>query len=108
MLTEQEKRFISWWEANKLKERKSLKKLLVGLPIGLIFGISILLMVFSGWHKRATMSASTQFNPIVFMIAILAIIVFISLFYMHHRWEMNDQRYRELIFKQKKEAGNTV
>ena len=101
MLSEDEKRFMTWWEQNRDKEKKIVKQWLVGLPLGLLFGIPILVNFFSGWYKRATMMVNAQLaskdaNPIVLLVAILLIISFVAIFSKRHTWEMNDQKYREL------------
>ncbi len=36
---------------------------------------------------------------LVLLVAIILIIVFISIFTVRHRWDLNEQRYRELIAK---------
>jgi uncharacterized membrane protein len=101
MLTQQEKDFIIYWEQNRLKQKRTFRQLLVGIPIGFLFVIPILVNFISGWYKRADMIANTNdFNPLVLIIALLLIIAFIAIFSKHHQWEMREQRYRELIAKQ--------
>jgi len=52
-MTDEEKDFMHWWEENRLKEKKLLKQMLIGLPIGLAFGFPILLSVMvRGWNNR--------------------------------------------------------
>ena len=105
MLTEQEEKFLLYWEKNKDKERGLFKQLSLGLPIGLLIGIGILLNFISGWYTRATMVANSQSTPLVLIFAVIIIAVFCSIFYKRHQWEMNDQRYQEL--KIKKELQNS-
>ena len=104
MLTERERKFIEYWEANRLREKKLNKQLLLGLPIGLLFAIPVLILLFSGkfWYQRANMEANSQGSPVVLMIAIIAIAVFVGVFYKRHQWEMKEQQYLE--FKAKEEA----
>jgi uncharacterized membrane protein len=104
MLTDSETRFVTWWEENRLKEKKVFKQWLVGLPLGLLFGVPIFLNFFSGWYKRAVMVRNAQivtrdFNPVVLIIAVLMIISFVAIFSKKHKWEMNEQRYKELKAK---------
>ncbi|MCW3116487.1 MAG: hypothetical protein JWM28_569, partial [Chitinophagaceae bacterium] len=40
---------------------------------------------------------------LVLLIALVLIVVFISIFTVRHRWDINEQRYRELLAKQEKE-----
>ena len=105
MLSDEEERFIAYWNENRENEKRTLKQWLVGLPLGLLFGIPIFINFFSGWYKRATMILNSgisnrEFNPLVLMIAVLLIISFIAIFSKRHKWEMNEQKYLELKAKQ--------
>lgn len=95
-MTDEEKGFMLYWEENREKEKKTLRQLLIGLPLGLIFTLPILLNLFSGWDKRAAMIANTKLNPVVLIVAVLAIACFFAIFNKKHRWDMNEQRYNEL------------
>ena len=106
-LTEQELTFITYWENHRLKEKKLLNQLLVGLPLGIVFGAPILINLFLGWYKRAHMVANTQLNPIVLITAILLIIVFIAIFSRRHKWEMKEQYYQELKAREKASARSS-
>ena len=94
--TEKEIEFMTYWEHNRLKEKKLLNQLLVGLPIGVLFGFPVLINLFLGWYTRAGMVARTQLNPMVLITAIALIIVFVAIFSRKHKWEMKDQYYQEL------------
>lgn len=101
MYSEDEKRFMEWWEQNRLKEKRTFKQWLMGIPLGLIFAIPIAINFFSGWFKRADMVLNSQisnheFNPLVLIIALLLIISFIAIFSKKYQWEMKEQRYLEL------------
>ncbi|MBS1600126.1 MAG: hypothetical protein JST75_18005 [Bacteroidetes bacterium] len=97
MLTDEEKKFIDYWEKNRDKQKKTFRQLLFGIPIGLIFALPILLNFASGWYKRAGMMINTtDFNPVVLLVAIFLIIGFIAIFSKRHKWEQNDQFYKEL------------
>jgi len=101
MLTEREKQFMEYWEASRAGEKKLFRQLLVGVPVGLIFAIPILIILFSGklWYKRADQVANTQLNPLVLIIAIVVITAFVALFYKRHQWEMKEQYYQQLKAK---------
>src|SRR5690242_7349073 len=101
MLTEREKEFVRYWEANRLREKKAYKQFLLGIPIGLIFALAIFLSVFSGrfWFIRADMAARST-NPMVLVVAIILIAAFMAIFYKRHQWEMREQRYLELKAKE--------
>lgn len=101
MLSEEEKAFVNWWKTNRDREKKLLRQWLVGLPLGLLFGVPVLINFFSGWYKRADMEVNSQlsnheFSPLVLLIALLLIISFVAIFSKRHKWEMNEQRYKEL------------
>jgi len=105
MLTESERRFLQYWEANRLREKKVNKQLLLGLPIGLLFAIPVLIMLFSGkfWYQRANMEANSQSSPVILMIDVICIAVFVAVFYKRHQWEMKEQQYLELKAKEQQE-----
>jgi uncharacterized membrane protein len=103
MLTQEEESFINWWQANRDRQKKKRNRLLIGLPAGLMLGLPILLNVFARWNKRVALVTGGQM--IVLIIAVLAIITFMSVFSVQHKWEMREQLYHELL--QKKRAGET-
>ena len=100
MLTEEETSFIRYWEENRLKKRKVWKQLSVGMPLGTALAGAILVNIFSGWNKAGTV---LQFDPqlmVIVLAGVLMIVVFIVIFSARHRWDMNEQHYRELLAKQ--------
>lgn len=98
MLTEEEKNFIEYWEYYRLKKRKVLKQLSVGLPLGVVIASAIFINFFSGWDKRAQMVINSSPSVIiVLLIGCLMIVVFITIFSVRHKWDLNEQRYRELL-----------
>ncbi|MEJ7769060.1 MAG: hypothetical protein WKF89_14680 [Chitinophagaceae bacterium] len=101
MFSEEEKKFMIYWEQNRDTEKKTVKQWLVGLPLGMLFGIPILVNFLSGWFKRAKMVLNGQmnnhnFNPLVLIIALFLIISFIAIFSKRHKWDMYEQKYLEL------------
>jgi len=97
MLTEDEKRFVDYWEHNRISKKRVLKQLYVGLPLGVILAIAIFVNFFSGWDKRAQMLINTDPSiVIVLIIGLLLIVIFIVIFSARHQWDLNEQRYREL------------
>ncbi|MEO6313867.1 MAG: hypothetical protein ABIU63_11040 [Chitinophagaceae bacterium] len=106
MLTEREKKFVAYWKEHRDKEKKTFRQLLVGLPLGLVFVIPIILNFSSGWYKRANMWArghADDSSGTVLVIAALIILVFVAIFSRRHRWDINEQNYRELQAKEAKE-----
>ncbi len=106
MISEEEKKYLAYWEANRDKERKLQKQLIIGIPVGLIFAIPILVSVFSSkfWYKRADAVANSQTSPAVLIIAIAVIAAFVAIFYKRHQWEMKEQQYQEIKSREKKQG----
>lgn len=108
MLSTEEEKFIKYWEDKREAYSSSKSKLLRGLPGASMLGLPILLLLvcvylfFPDWYTKIS-ATSVQ----TFAVVVLAIIIFIICFAfarMHFRWEMNEQAYLELKYKQKKNA----
>jgi prepilin signal peptidase PulO-like enzyme (type II secretory pathway) len=98
MLTEEEEKFVEYWQYHRLRKRKVLKQLSVGLPLAVVIAAAIFINFFSGWDKRAQMVINSSPSIIlVVLIACLIIVVFITIFSVRHNWDLNEQRYRELL-----------
>lgn len=98
MLTEEEKNFIEYWEYHRLKKKKVIKQLSVGLPLGVLIVAAIFINFFSGWDKRAQMVINTDPSLIlILIIASLLIVLFFAIFSVRHQWDLNEQRYKELV-----------
>jgi|ERR1700722_6434567 hypothetical protein len=109
MLTPQEKDFVRYWEANRLRRKKVVRQFLVGIPIGLLFVIPIAINFGSGWYKRADMEAKSEdFNPMVLLVALLLIVGFTAIFYQRHQWDQYEQRYQELRARLQKEDADAL
>ena len=107
MLSEREEKFLVFWEANRLKRKKGIYQLVVGLPIGLLISALLLANYYSGWYVRADMEANAWFNPVILYVAAGIIAVFIAVFSKKFQWEQHEQHYKELIFKKKKALSPT-
>lgn len=110
MLTKEEEDFIGYWAHHRLQKRKVIKQLAIGLPMAMALVVGISLNLFSGWYTRAQMvlfreSASLV---IVLLIAALAMIIFMVVFSSRHRWDLNEQRYKELLQQQRNETTSTT
>lgn len=104
MLTEEEKRFIEYWEQNRQRRKRVFRQLSVGLPLGVVMVMFIFINFFSGWYKRADMKLRTEPSLIPVLIGgALLVVVFITVFSTYHKWDINEQRYRELIAKKDKD-----
>ncbi len=102
MLSSDEEKFLAWWETNGEQQKTSSRPLFTGLSAGLILGISLVVMLTSGWDQRATMVANSKLSSVILLIAIVIISVVMAFLYRKFRWEMQEQRYLEL--KAKKNA----
>jgi hypothetical protein len=106
MLTQREKDFILYWEANRLRRKKIFRQFLIGIPIGLLFVIPIVINFSSGWYRRADMEAnSPDFNPMVLFVALLLIVGFTAIFHQRHKWDQYEQHYQELKGRLQKEGS---
>ncbi len=102
MLTEQEETFLKYWQENRLTEQKSFKQYLKGLSRGLAISVAILVLLATGWYKRANMEANSKLSFTVFTIALIGIAIFMAWLYHNYRWETNEQQYLELMAKKKR------
>lgn len=101
-MTEEEIKFLAYWEKQRTRNTGFLVLWKAGLPLGIAIGLGIILNLFTGWYSRATMVLNTNPSIIfVLLLAIILIIFFISFFTARHRWEMNELRYKELKQKEK-------
>ena len=106
MLDQKEKLFIQYWEMNREKERNLLYQVLTGLPIGLLFALPIIFILFTGryWFKRADMVANAELSPVLLVSAVLIIATFVAVLYKRHRWDMKEQQYKELKVKENRKS----
>lgn len=105
MLTEEERRFVDYWKEHRLQRKKWYRQLALGLPLAVILVTAISINFFSNWNKKAEMvrNEMVQKNASLFLVlvvACLAIVVFITLFSVRHKWDINEQRYRELLARE--------
>ena len=107
MLSKEENDFIRYWEANRLRRKKTVRQFLLGIPAGLLIVIPIVANLVSGWYKRANMEANSQdFNPTVLLVALLLIVGFTAIFWQRHQWDQLEQRYRELLARRDRQPGS--
>lgn len=74
---------------------------MIGLSAGFSIGVGIIVAMESGWYARANMEANSRLNYIVLLLAILLISVFMAFVYRKFRWEIQEQRYLELLAAKK-------
>ena len=104
MLTEEENGFIGYWENNRLRKKRFWRQLSLGLPLGVVRVVAVFANIFSGWYKRADMEMKKEDSSLVLVLlaAALLIVAFIVVFSARHRWDINEQRYRELLSRRDK------
>src|SRR5437764_137983 len=108
MLTEQERRFMQYWQEQRLRKRQFLRKVSIGLPIGVLVAVALMVNFLSGWYKKADMEIHSDTSIIiVVLIAAIGIVVFFTIFSARHQWDQNEQRYLELLSKSKKADSGT-
>lgn len=106
MLDQKEKLFVEYWELNRMKEKNIFYQIITGLPIGLLFALPIIFILFTGryWFKRADMVANTELNPVILVAAVLMIATFVAILYKSHQWDMKEQQYKELKVKENRKS----
>jgi len=53
-------------------------------------------------------SAESPSASRILLIAMLSIVLFVVIFSARHRWDMNEQRYKELLYKKQKEQNTNA
>jgi membrane protein YdbS with pleckstrin-like domain len=102
MITEEEKRFLLSWEQNRVRKRKWMWKLAAGLPLAVLLSLAIFVNFLSGWYTRAAMQINVDKSGIlVVLVALVLIVVFVVVFSARHKWDLNEQRYKELRAREK-------
>ena len=96
--TDDELKFMAYWEQNRLKEKRLITQLTYGLPIGVIFAVPILVNFLLGrfWYKRADAVGLSQFSPTVLIIAVGLISIFVAVLNRKFRWEKLENQYLSL------------
>lgn len=103
-LTDEERKFIAYWEKERGRQKKIFYQFWVGLPLGLLFALPILVNFILGrfWYRRADAVGNSQFNPMVLVVAVLGIAVFVAIFQKKFKWDQQEQRYQEFKAKDDK------
>lgn len=103
MLTKDEEAFVNYWAHQRQHKKQFLSKLSIGLPLGVLIAAAILINFLSGWDKRAQMDLSMHTSTIlVVLIALIGIVLFVTIFSAHYRWDQNEVRYHELLARKDK------
>ncbi|HJW18442.1 MAG TPA: hypothetical protein VJ499_15040 [Flavisolibacter sp.] len=100
MMTPEEEKFYLYWKDQRTRKKQFLRKLSIGMPLGVLIAGTLLLNLFSGWYKKATMVLNSDPSLIiVILIAIIGIVIFITIFSAYHRWDRNESLYQDLLKK---------
>ena len=104
MITNAEQDFLNYWEIKRTQNKNNPILFIKGFSLGLFFGSLIIVMLGVGWYQRANMVASAKLNPAILITCIILIAVFLSIIYNNFKWEQNEQYYKELLYKKRKES----
>jgi hypothetical protein len=98
MLNDREKKFMDYWTASREREGQWQFQLLTGIPIGLLFALPVILIVFTArfWYVRADMQSNAVGSPTVLIVAVILIAVFIAIFYKRYQWDQKEQLYQQI------------
>jgi amino acid transporter len=100
-MTPEEQKFFNYWKEQRLHKKKFLRKLSIGLPVAVLAALFFVINLFSGWYKKATMQLNSDPSVIiVILVALIGIVIFITIFSAHHRWDRNETLFQELLKKE--------
>jgi hypothetical protein len=106
MITEKENIFLQYWETNRVSLSTFSSKVARGLPMALLFTLPVILFIaviwlfFPEWYMKISKTSPGMFITAIF--ALFLVTLFYAYFRMQYKWEMNEQLYKELIFKKGK------
>jgi membrane protein YdbS with pleckstrin-like domain len=105
MLTDDDIGFIEYWNQNRKRKKKVWKQLALGLPLATVLVITIFANIVFRWHKEADKAFKREQASliIVLVVACLLIVIFIVIFSVRHRWDINEQHFKELMAKKNKQ-----
>jgi len=101
MLSQKELEFIEHWGSVRQEYAGFGSKMKRGLPMAVLFSLPIVFSIaavyfFSPeWYTKVGQKANGSFMAIV--VAVFMCIFFFAYFRMHFKWEMNEQKYIELL-----------
>jgi multisubunit Na+/H+ antiporter MnhB subunit len=105
-MTAEEQRFLDYWENERTKKKRFLRKLSIGLPLGVLIAVAVLVNILSGWYQKADKALRANSSlMIVILVAVIGIVVFITIFSAHHRWDRNESLYKELLERKNSEGS---
>lgn len=108
MLNSEEERFLAYWAENRERQKHSTRPFVLGLSGGFAIGAGVMVLLSTGWYERANMEANSRLSGVVFLLAIMVISFFLAFFYRKFRWEMQEQRYLELLARKNRLQNQQV
>ena len=104
MISQNDQEFMSYWEVQRQQKKKFLRKLSIGLPLGVIIVVALVINFLSGWYDKADMILRQNASVIIMvLVAAIGIVIFITVFSARHKWDQNELHYQELMAKKEKE-----
>jgi uncharacterized membrane protein len=98
MLTAEEEKFLAYWQEQRQNKKGFLKKFSVGLPVLALIAVAFFINFLSGWFGRADKELRRHSSLIiVILIAVVAIVIFVTLFSLHHKWDRAEADYQSLL-----------
>lgn len=90
---------MEYWEQNRLRKKKAFRQWSLGLPLGTLIVVAIFAVFFSGWYEKADSVFRKQDASLilVLLVAGILIVVFVVIFSIRHKWDINEQHYLELL-----------
>ena len=107
MLTPEQEKFIAYWQEQRQRKKQFLRKFSIGLPILSILAVAFFINFLSGWYTKADEELHQHSSMVlVILIAVIAIVVFVSIFAARHKWEQNEADYQSLLKKKNNLPSN--
>ena len=105
MLTKHDEDFLRYWSVQRQRKKQFLRKLSIGLPLAVLIVSAVIINFLSGWYAEADrIIRSNSSVIIVVLIAVVAIVVFITMFSARHKWDQNELHYQELMERKEREG----
>lgn len=104
MLTDDEIRFLKYWEKERDVLRSFSGKMMRGLPMAVMFGLPVIMLILvvylwlPEWYAKISGTAPAMF--LTALMAVVGIIIFYAYFRMQYRWETYEEQYHRIRSKQ--------
>lgn len=85
-----------------MRKKKIWRQLSVGLPLGAALAGAMLVSIYSEWNVASSALRINSTLMYLVLAGVLLVVVFIVIFSARHRWDMNEQHYKELLVKKER------